>query len=432
MRINKTNLIAMCGFLLAFSSCQKENLPLDADTSTQAISTNSLNTTALPTPCIQRSLVAGQNTIVGTVDVAVGQNGDMYLTYNITKPNVYLLEVHADIFKTVEQFKAAKKISGGGAVPGKFKFSSSFSGQSKTTSYTVVVPKAYVDQNSVNGKLNIVTHAALSTGDTAWAGMVTNGTKGTSLVNASQFPGANWSVYFTFDVLECNGVDFTFAWEDLQNQGNDGDYNDLVVQANVLRNGEDLKLTFKLVARGAFNDHQFKIRIPKTGITSILGTADQSSYTEEGNDYIITLFSSTKFALPANIGSTFDQVNVFNQFACVPFAVKEITLKVNSDFVFNTSKPYSPFISVYPSGAAPYGGGNYDLTIFEFTGQDTWTSPSNAVYPNGIIIPRTWRWPLEGVNITGPYPSFPANNWASNLANASLTFDPNRCSTISF
>lgn len=426
MKFTKTNLIAMCGALLAFSSCQKEiSIPQDSTVS-NAVSSTGLSLTALPEPCIQRSLVAGQNTIVGIVDVAVAVNGDMYLTYNITKPNVYLLEIHSDIFKTVDQFRRDKKISGGGAVPGKFKFANSFTSSSKTTSYTVVIPKAYVVQNSINGKLSIATHASLTTGDSAWAGITTNSPNGTSLINARQFPGANWSVYFDFDALECTGVDFTFAWEDLQNLGNDGDYNDLVVQANVLRKGEDLKLTFKLVARGAFNDHQFKIRIPKTGITSVLGTGDQSSYIEEGNDYIITLFSSTKFALPS-IGVPYDQVNVFTQFPCVPFAVKEITLKVNSDFVFNTSKPYSPFLSVYPSGSAPYGGGNYDLTIFEFTGQDTWVTPTGSVLPNGIIIPRTWRWPLEGVFIKGPYPSFAGSNWADNLADASQTFDPNRC-----
>ena len=428
MKTMKTNLTLFCSFLLIIISCKKEVLSPDTEVNSQSVLINGL--TPIPitqTPCIQRSLVAGQNTIVGTVDVATGALGEVYLTYNVTKPNVYLLEVHADIFKSIEQFKADKKISSGGAIPGKFKYNNIFTTNSKTTSYTVIIPKAYVDQNSVNGLLFVTTHAKLSTGDSAWAGITIDSSKGSSLENARQFPGANWSVYFDFNVTTCSDVDFTFAWEDLQNQGNDGDYNDLVVQANVLRRNNELKLSFKLVARGAFNDHQFKIRIPKAGIVSILGTdGNQSSYTIDGNDYIVTLFSSTKFALPS-IGVPYDQVNVFTQFPCVPFAVKEITLQVNSDFVFNTSNPYSPFISVYPSGSAPFGGGNYDLSIFDFSGQDTWTSPSGKVYPNGVIIPRTWRWPLEGINISGPYPSFPANNWAGNLANISQTFDPNRC-----
>ncbi|TKC00543.1 DUF4842 domain-containing protein [Pedobacter cryophilus] len=429
MKFIKTNLIiTCCSLLFLLSSCQKEfsNL-VETNVVSKKASTNNLLLASLPKPCIQRSLVAGQNTIVGTVDVAVGIKGELYLTYNITKPNVYLLQIHADIFETIEQFKGDRKISGGGAVPGKFNYSNTFTAESKTTSYTVVIPKSYVDQNAVNGKLFIATHATLSTGDSAWAGITKDSSKGTSLENAYQFPGANWSVYFDFNTSECSGVDFTFAWEDLQNHGNDGDYNDLVVMANGLRTGNDLKLTFKISARGAWNDHQFKIRIPKTGITGILdANSGQSSYTTDGNDYIITIFSSTKFAMQAN-GAPYDQANVFLQYPCVAFGVKEITLQVNEDFEYNTSKPYLPFISVYPSGAAPYGGGNYDLSIYDFSGQDTWTSASGNVYPNGVIIPRTWRWPLEGVNIAGPYPSFPADNWAGNLANASLTFDPNRC-----
>ncbi|MBU0697321.1 MAG: DUF4842 domain-containing protein [Bacteroidetes bacterium] len=428
MKNFKSKLTLFCSALLALSSCQKDNLAPQQSAISKTVTTSGLNLTSqVPSPCIQRSLVAGQNTIVGVVDVAMGNQGDLYLTYNITKPNVYILEAHADIFKSIEQFKNDKKISGGGAVPGKFQFRNAFTTQSKTTSYTVIIPKAYVNQYMVNGMLFITTHAKLSTGDSAWAGITKDGSKGSSLENALQFPGANWSVYFDFNTSQCGGMDFTFAWEDLQNEGNDGDYNDLVVQADGLRSGNELKLTFKIVARGSYYDHQFKIKIPMAGITRIIGTDGiQSTYTNDGTDYIITVFGSTKLALPPN-GAMYDQTNTFPEFPCVPFAVKEITLQVNGDFVYNTSKPYIPFISVYPSGAAPSSGGNYDLSIFDFSGQDTWVSADGKVYPNGIIVPKTWRWPFERVNITGPYPLFPANNWASNLADASLTFDPNRC-----
>ncbi len=428
MRNFKSKLTLFCGVLMALSSCQKDFSTPDQSAISKTVTAGGLTLTSqIPTPCIQRSLVAGQNTIVGTVDVAMGNQGELYLTYRITKPNVYLLEVHADIFRSIQQFQQDKKITGGGAVPGKFQYANAFTTQSKTTSYTVIIPKAYVDKYMVNGMLFIATHAALSTGDTAWAGITKDGTKGSSLEDARQFPGSNWSVYFDFNTSQCQGMDFTFAWEDLKDLRNDGDYNDLVMQADGLRTGNELKLTFKIAARGAFYDHQFKIRIPMTGITGILGTDGiQSSYTNDGTDYIITVFGSTKTSLPNN-GAPYDTANSFLGYACVPFAVKEITLQVNGDFVYNTSKPYIPFLSVYPSGAAPYGTDIYDLYVYDISGRDTWTSEDGKVYPNGIVIPRTWRWPLENVNINGPYPLFPANNWAGTLTNASLTFDPNGC-----
>lgn len=429
MKKFKLNLVLVCSLLFAISSCKKETSITEsgAVSKTNLRSKITLDPLTDAEPCMQRSLVAGQHTLVGTVDVSVGKLGDLILTYHITKANVYLLEVHADVFKSLDEFKADKKISGGGAVPGKFTYSNTFTSASKTTSYTVVIPKEYVVQNSINGVINIATHASLSTGDTAWAGITKSSSQGVSLENAHQFPGANWSVYFDFDLNRCSDVDFTFAWEDLQNQGNDGDYNDLVIQANNYRRNDVLKLTFKIAARGAYNDHQLKIRLPKTGITAILGTdGGQSSYTTDGNDYVITIFGSTKFAM-SNNGLNWDFANSYNEQPCTPYAVKEITLMVDDNFQYNTSKPYQPFISVYPSGAAPFGGGNYDLYIYELSNRDQWTSPEGDVYPNGIVIPRTWRWPLETIKITRPYPLFPANNWAGTLADESLTYDPNRC-----
>ncbi|MBC8051654.1 MAG: DUF4842 domain-containing protein [Sphingobacteriaceae bacterium] len=419
--------ISALSFLFLFlSGCQKEVFTEPAPNQS-GVSKQVNRTSSVPEPCIQRCLVAGQNTNIGTVDISLSDNGDIFITYNITKPNIYLLEVHSDIFSSLQKFKQDKKLNSGGAIPGKFAFANSWQAKAKITSYTVTVPKAYVDQYGSAGCLFIATHAALSNGETAWGGLCADTPKETSLENARQFPGSNWSVYFDFCADQCKAMDFTFGWEDLNGAGNDADYNDLVIQANSVRFGNQLKLGFQVVARGAFNDHMFKVRIPKQGIISInsLNPDTPITYESNGSDYIITIFTSTKVALSPN-GAAYFQSNTYKEFDCVPFTLKEIVLTVDNSFVYNTSTPYYPFISVYPSGAAG-AGPSYDLSIFEFTGQSTWTSPTGAVYPNGIIIPNNWKWPLEGQIITGPYPSFPSYNWASNLVDPSLTYDINKC-----
>lgn len=407
-------LIAL-SFFVSFQSCKKEADVSDGDKSTP-----------IPEPCIQRCLVAGQNMNVGTVDVAMNVAGDLVLTYYITTPNVYLLETHADIFTSLEQFRKDGKLTDDGAVPGKFAYKKSFKRQDKITSYTVLVPKAYADRYSSSGCVSIATHAALSNGETAWAGICSDTEEGTSFQNALQFPGNNWSVYFNFCLKECNERDFTFAWEDLRNEGNDADYNDLIIQADVIRTGNDLNLKFFTTARGAGVDHSFKIKIPKDGILSIQGINGEPApaYTSDESNYTVTIFASTKAALPSN--DVLPHTNTFPYLDCVPYGKKEILVKVDNSFKYNTSKPYQPFISVFPSRQAGVGE-SYDLSIFEFSGQHTWVSPDGKIYPNGILIPRDWHWPVEQQHITGPYPDFPQANWAANVANPSLTFDKNKC-----
>lgn len=416
-------------FCVSFQSCEKDDVVTNDGqdlNSAIAIKDGSSSTVSAPEPCIQRCLVAGKNMNVGTVDVAVNGAGDLLLTYNITASNVYILETHADLLSSLEQFKQDKKLGNGGAIPGKFNFKKAFSLAAKVTSYTVVIPKSYVDQYSQSGCVSIATHASLSNGESAWAGICSDAPRGTSLENAQQFPGKNWSVYFDFCLDECGGKDFTFAWEDLRNEGNDADYNDLVIQTNATRSGNQWKLKFFATARGAGIDHSFKIKVPMQGIVQILGANGDPApaYTSDGLNYIITVFASTKAALPTN--DVLPHTNTFPYLDCVPFGTRDILIKVDNTFIYNTAKPYEPFISVYPSGVAGVGG-SYDLSIFELSGQHTWTSPDGKIYPNGILVPKDWRWPVEQQHITGPYPDFPQPNWAANLANPSLAYDITKC-----
>ena len=425
--VRKSSMLFLGAALLVFVGCQKSDLASSGIEDPVAISASKAEgqILSLPDPCIQRCLVAGKNMNVGTVDVAVSNTGDLLITYNITKPNIYLKEIHTDIFSSIEQFKGDKKLSNGGAIPGKFAFKRSWKGN-ETITYTVVVPKSYVDQHSSNGCLFIATHAALSNGETAWGGLCADTPNGASLENARQFPGKNWSVYFDFCLNECQGVDFTYAWEDLRNESNDADYNDLIVQTDAVRTGNQLKLKFFVTARGAAYDHEFKIKLPQQGIMAIGGANGDAApfYTTDGSNYIITVISSTKEILPPY--NSVPHVNTWPTFNCVPYGQKEIVLTVDNSFTYNTADPYEPFITVYTSGEAGVGN-SYDLSIFELTGQDTWITPSGDVYPNGILIPKDWDWPNETQPITGPYPNFPQANWAANFANPSLTWDKTKC-----
>ena len=107
----------------------------------------------------------------------------------------------------------------------------------------------------------------------------------------------------------------------------------------------------------------------------------------------------------------------------MPFAVKEIVLETNSDFVYSATKPYEPLITVIAFSPNRV----YDLYVQEISTyrDDTWTATNGQRYPNGIVIPADWRWPLEGIAITGPYPTFRSLNLPQgfnfNWASAPLT-----------
>lgn len=388
-------------------------------------------------PCKSVCLVAGRHMDVGTVDVAMAGE-DLLVTYNISEPGIYLEEIHLDIFAGIDQFKCHRKLSHGGAIPGKFSFKASWDQDEKIAKHTVKIPASYLDD--IIGDADcffIATHAALSNGETAWGGLCEKSDKGVSLDIAKQFPGANWSVYFEFCPEECTtSIDFTYAWEDLRDMPNDADYNDLVIQSDVIKSEDELKISFLASARGALYDHSFKIRIPMAGITGIFGVEDHDrDITDDGTNYIITVFRSTKKVLPDEF---IDSKNIFantdpRDNTCGT-AVAEITFTIDDSFHYDADKPYDPFITVWPSEVAGTGG-SYDLNIWELHNGDdtgsTWTKGGEE-YPNGILIPRDWKWPLELQHITGPYPNFKSitegwnKNWADNLADDSLVWSCNQ------
>lgn len=409
---------ALC-LSLTFQSCNKEVetvLPTQSSTA---------DVTTVPATCKSVCLVAGRTMYVGTVDVALDANY-LYVTYNITKPGVYLLETHADIFDTQQNFRNAKKLSGGGAIPGKFAYKASWRASDRKTSYTVTIPRTAVDALGANC-FNIASHAALSNGETAWGGLCTETRNGVTLNGADQFQGANWGTYFSFCKDACAGpADFTYAWEDLRNTGNDADYNDLVIKSAITKTNALMEIKFTASARGAGYDHAFKFTIPKTGVDNVYVTPP-SSVQDNGMFYTVTVFPSTKAALPGSGASGF--ANTVAAETCVNPAVQSVSIAINSAFLYNPARPYEPFISVYTSGTAT-GTPSYDLDIYDLVAKtgDTWTDAGKA-YPNGILIPADWKWPLEQTRITLPYPTFTSLTDGFTTTWADVLADPSKVST---
>ena len=174
-------LLSVLALFLITQSCSKQDDP--SALGGAEISQN----VAAPTPCTSVCLVAGKTMYVGTVGAAMAANGDLLVTYNVTKPGVFLLETHLDVFINEAQLTAAGKLKNGNAAPGQFAFKQSFSLADQKQVYTVTVTKAQLDA-AVGASRNcffVATHAALSNGETAWGGMCSASTTGTTSLGSA-------------------------------------------------------------------------------------------------------------------------------------------------------------------------------------------------------------------------------------------------------
>jgi LruC domain-containing protein len=423
-------LISALAFSFTLQSCAKKDADLPspvAEVAAPADFSSLQGGTSLD--CSQSAcLIANGRTKVGTVDTELDGKGNLLITYT---SSVRIEEVHADVFSTLNAFNAAGKLFCGIPLPNRFAYEQS-SCRSVYT-YTLTVPASVVSCLPTN--FNVVAYAELCNGQKAWGGSCTQSqTCGPNGV-PGDFPGPGYATYFNFEKKQCSqDISFTYAWEDLINQYNDLDYNDLVIQSKVLytnnASAKKLDLTFIAQARGASFDHKFKFRIPKTGVSSVAGAAaveDRDGY------YYVTVFESTKTALPGTTNNV-----TANTVATEPYrtpVAKSVTVLLNSAYVYNSAKPYEPFITVYTSGnvndpTPPL----YDLYVKGITnrpGMDAFVYPADGkTYPNGIVIPADWRWPLEMQIISGPYPTslstFFAPNWFNTKASnyLPLTYSP--------
>ena len=426
LKANAGLLVSALALSFSLQSCSKDdalNSPTPSAAAQKAVTT-------LPF-CKSVCLVAGQHAYVGTVETVM-DGGNLLVTY---RSSVAISEVHVDVFAALGPFERTKKVRNGNPVPGQFAYSQTFASKPAVFAHTVTVPANII--SALPDQFFVVAHAALANGETAWGGLCTEGKGGTvSLAAADKFSGKNWATYFSFNKKDCDrNISFTYAWEDLNNTGNDLDYNDLVIQSKVLHtntaNVNQLDLTFFSKARGAAYDHKFKFRIPKAGVDGVYhAVMGNMTVTSDATYYYVTVFESTKQTMPG----TPVYANTVAAEQCGPPVRRTVTLKLNSSFVYNNAKPFEPFISVYTSGNALSGPSDYDLYIKEVTdrpGQDVFAyTAGGPQYPNGIVIPADWRWPVEKQNISGPYPvslswSF-APGWHSNTASnyLALTYSP--------
>ena len=226
-------------------------------------------------------LVAGQHIDVGTLDFAYDNDGNIYITYN-TKDGWYLTEIHLAFGHDMADIPTNKnnhpKI-------GHFPYKVTFDAVDMTSGHTVMIENPHIGTANQYGCNPVVlaAHAVVvndSEGEeTAWATVCDQTSQ--RFVNKG-----TWATYVSgiLCMQPCE-VDYSFAWEDLLNEGNDRDYNDFVVQAIIWKEmDEGIKTHMKFIAkaRGAGYDHSFWID---------LGGGDTR-----------TIFESTKMALPAEMG----------------------------------------------------------------------------------------------------------------------------------
>jgi len=362
-------------------------------------------------------LVAGQHIDAGTLDAAYDNDGNFYITYN-TSNGWYLTEVHLFVGHSAEDIPT--NINNHPKI-GHFPYKMTFDAGDMTTSHTVMIENPHIGTENQYGCISLViaAHAVVVNDaeceETAWARLCDD-YEG-DLTSQRFVEEGTWATYISGTSLciqPCE-VDFSFAWEDINvEDGNDGDYNDLVVQTIIWKEviDDDTKTQIKFIAkaRGAGYDHAFWID---------LGGGDTR-----------TIFESSKAVLTGTEGGFAH--NTLNPCNPLPFA--EFTITVDDDLVYTDMPPFMPMITVYPSGTYLDPTGKYDLNIWELAEAMTPGSGDTYVigeltYPNGVFIPADWLWPLEYTTISLSYENFMDidnwdDEWYNNLSDGTKVWDP--------
>jgi hypothetical protein len=357
-------------------------------------------------------LVAGQYIDVGTLDGAYDNEGNLYLSYN-TSGGWYLTEIHLFVGHNPDDIPTNKNNH---PRIGHFPYQVIIDAADMVSGHTVMIENPHIGTEFQYGckDLVIAAHAVVvneSKGEeTVWA-MVCDENE-TDFVTERFVDQGTWATFILGELcMEPCEVDYSYAWEDLKDEGNDRDYNDFVVQAIIWKEmDEGIKTHMKFIAkaRGAGYDHELWIAL------------------EGGGEVVV--FESTKIVLPGGVGgwayNTLDPCNP------LPFDVAIITLE--GDYTDPLS--FMPVLTVYPSGSYLNKFGSYDLNIWELAEQHgagygaTYTA-DGLTFPNGLVIPSDWKWPMEGTVINLAYEDFMDvdnwdDDWYMNLSDGSLVWDP--------
>jgi hypothetical protein len=361
-------------------------------------------------------LVAGQFIDVGILYGAYDDEGNIYLSYNTTN-GWYLKEIHLFVGHNPGDIPTNKNNN---PRIGHFPYQVIFDPADMVSSHAVMLENPHAGTEFQYGcnDLVIAAHAVVvneSMGEeTAW-GTVCEDNE-TSFISERFTDKGTWATYMIGELcMQPCRVDYSYAWEDLKDEGNDMDYNDFVVQAIIWKEeDEGIKtfMNFIAKARGAGYDHKLYVAMDD----------GSGGYIKE------TVFESTKNALPGGVGGwAYNTVE-----PCEPLPFAESTIILDGDFTDPMS--FMPVLTVYPSGSYMNKFGSYDLNIWELAvlmGSPFGTTYTfdGLSYPNGLVIPGDWKWPLEQILITLAYEDFmDVDNWDGDwyldLSDASVVWDP--------
>lgn len=228
-----------------------------------------------------------------------------------------------------------------------------------------------------------------------------------------------------------NAGEQVIAFEDNYPQIGDADYNDAVIAfhyvvvSNAAGDVKDVMADYHLVARGAAYDHLFGLHVPgipagATGavqIERLLPSGAQQvsrslSDVIAANRRIPDIFESTQTALPAPAGYPFTNVFFGQPMQDAASARLRIEFDVAVDPQQLGSAPFDPYL-----GIKRYDEVAWDVHLAGKPGfadrpghlpseQGGQTFLDGQGYPYALLVPTSWRYPLELQHIEGAYSQF--------------------------
>lgn len=423
------------GSFLLFSNCNPEDDPFDiagdvipVETLPNEGSEDPINNTIscnIKTTC----LISVNQIGYGDVNITNDDDGNMYVEFKLDNGLSF-----KDLYLVVgNQYKEIPRYNNGRGAVTEFPYQHHFTNTDIST-YSFKIEVGDEDKCYVLSA-NAIVEDQSGNDISVWAGCSAKAENTDAFyINKNIENG----LYIGYCYKGCESIDFTFAWEDLTDDDptytNDLDYNDLVIQAEInesYRNADEVEgisMVFWAKARGASYDSKFMVDIPIKGRSDIsiktfsaFGELLSTVQDSEDGTVTLTIYPDTKFALPVNgLGttSTSNTDTTKDANGMPPCLVTSMKVVVNIDINDPTqnirdvdlTQPYDPYIIVDNGVTSPY-----ELHIFDITGTNTFHR-NGIVYPNGIIVPNDWGWPLEYNRIYSIYPDFPNGEWYTNIA----------------